>query len=402
MSDTDRTILLCRKESSFGAGAAGAKLTKLGFTSHGFRFQQTRTEDNDIDEDRSVGSHTLEDQDASGSITADFRRGWSDDIAEGLMQGDWSSETTVIAANTGVSYTHGTLRFSLASGSWAATPTVGSWIRVSGFAGAKAVLNGFYEVATGTDTNDIVVAKGTGTAVGDHTAGDSVSIVQLARVLNGTSDESYVFEEQVADIASEFEAFTHMVANTLALRSQRGQGGGGSRVVIDVGFVGGSSTKETVTTGDGSPTAKTSNRPYTAAGGEGGFFCFENDTKFKVVEIGLNITNGREANKNLGDLPPESAGSGKFRSTVNWRAYAKALHQSFETAARAGTRRDLAYVFTDAEGNCDIFHAPQVVYEAPEKPVPGKEQRRFFSAKGMVEKETTLGFAMQWCRYNAP
>ena len=103
MSDTDRTILLCRKESTFGAGAEGAKLTKLGFTSHGFRFQQTRTEDNDIDEDRSVGSHTLEDQDASGSITADFRRGWSDDIAEGLMQGDWSSETTVIAANIGVS-----------------------------------------------------------------------------------------------------------------------------------------------------------------------------------------------------------------------------------------------------------------------------------------------------------
>jgi hypothetical protein len=396
MVDTDRTILRVRKESSYGAGAAGAKLAELPHSSHSLRFKQTRSESDDIDSNRDVASHTLSDQEADGSISAEYRRAWNDDILEGAMQSDWAATVTVIAANTGVSYVHSTKTFSIAT-AWTNQPAVGSWILVAGFAGAKAVLNGVYEV-TSRDANDIVVAKGTGTAAGDHTAGDSVSITQLGRLTNGTTDESYVFEEELPQIASEFEEFVGYAVNTLGISTDRS--GGNGKVNLELGLVGGASTKESATSGDGSPTAKTTNRPYSGPGGEGGFWLFENDTLLLAAQTGFSIANGREAMKVLGQLVPIGMGSGKFRVTVNWRAYHTSVQQAWETAARAGTLRDYAVVFKDAAGNYDIFHVPSVAYETAEKPNPGKEQRRMISAQGMGERDSTLGFTAQWARHN--
>ncbi|MFM9976813.1 MAG: prolipoprotein diacylglyceryl transferase family protein, partial [Sphingomonadaceae bacterium] len=48
----------------------------------------------------------------------------------------------------------------------------------------------------------------------------------LARLTNGTTDESYVFEEEIPQIASEFEEFVGYVVNTLGISADRNGGNG--------------------------------------------------------------------------------------------------------------------------------------------------------------------------------
>lgn len=397
MVDTDRTILRGRKEAGYGLGAAGAKLAEIPHSSHSLRYTQSRVESDDIDASGGVTGHTLSDQEAGGGIVAQLRRAWNDDILEAGFQGDWSAPVVVIAASTEVSYTHSSRTLTLGTGSWTAQPAVGSWILVEGFVGAEAVLNGVYEVASRTTTT-IVLAKGTGTASGDHSAGDSVTITQLGRLTNGNADESMVIEEELPQIANEFEEFVGYTVNTLAVSTDRT--GSDGKVIIEVGFVGGASTKKSATSGDGSPTAKTTNRPYSGPGGEGGFWLFENDTQLLASQTNFATSRGREAMKVLGQLIPDGVGSGKFRATVNWRAYHRAVHQAWEAAVRSGQLRDYAVVFRDAAGNYDIFHAPSVTYDTPEKGNPGKEQRRMIAASGKAEIDPTLGFVAQWVRHN--
>ncbi len=396
MSNADRVSLAYRTESSFNEASTGGDLKTLRFVSETLGGNKRHARSADIRADRNVAGIVQTDEDAGGELRIElYPRGYDDFLAAAL-QSTWSSQTTVISTSTSVSYTHATRTFTLCSGSWSAAPAAGAIIRIAGFAAGNAVLNGFYEVESSTTTT-IVVKQGTDTASGNVSAGDSVTILNLAAVANGTTQPSFFFEKAWLDLSNNFERISGSTANTLSLEVSRD---GDAKVTGAIGFIAAIAATATATGGDGANTAAGTLEAY-SGGGRDNVKLLEYEADLGFRSFSFSIDNGLRARKNVGQAAAASMGAGKCTVSGSVRIYNSATAKAIVDRWKAGTKTPLMLVMTDAAGNTDVVSIPYVTMDTAERPTQGENQDVFLTVNWMASIDPTLGYTIKWARYSA-
>lgn len=231
-------------EGSFGAGAAAAKMQNLRFTSENFKQANDTREIPDVAAVRQIKGHKKASHIVEGTLDSWLYYGDSDAfMMAALLDSAWSSAAAVCAA-AAVTITANTGTYAKDATTWSTTPTVGSWVYVSGSAGSGN--NGWKKVAT-SSTTTFTVSNTSGMA---DKSSESLTINQAAEIVDGTTITSYAFEREYSDLASnQFVSFIGMVPNRMTITVEKGE-----IINISFDFIGKTENTEAATTGDGSAT----------------------------------------------------------------------------------------------------------------------------------------------------
>lgn len=198
----------------------------------------------------------------------------------------------------------------------------------------------------------------------DESAGDSVTVSGLDLLTNGTSDISFTIEDGYTDI-SQYLTYTGMKVNSLDLEVPPD-----GMVNVTFGFLGKTLATPSGSSGDGSPTAASTNSPFSGIDAssiaEGGSVLGD----CLVSDISLSFANGGQHEYGLGSASACNISQGRFRVTGTCTLY-------FEDATYLNkflneTESSLQFLLLDPDGNpfwCDLH---RIKYTAG-KPQPNGE-----------------------------
>jgi len=352
MSDSNRVALRYWEESTWGVISGNPKMTNLRFTSESLKGTKSTEVSDEIRSDRQIPDIIRTGIMAEGDVNTELSMITYEDFFKALfMAAAWSSAVTVAtAAQVDVTAATGTFTHATA---WDTPPTVGQWVRVSGFATAYDGNNGYFKVATsaaGTFTvsnkDDLVDAAGQ----------ISITIVQGAQIVNGVAETSFSIERENTDLSSVFSLFTGMMISSYTMDIPVD-----GRITGTFGFMGKQETAETATSGDGSPTAVNDNPVVSSA----------NDVQFINVDYGsvclvsgsIEITNNLREIRCAGELSLNSIGIGRFGVTGDLELLFTSLTQKNKYLAH--TASGFAIAIEDAETTGALGVGNAMVLEIP-------------------------------------
>ena len=343
MSDADRVGLAFVAESSYGEVPSGPPtLQDLRFTGESLLQQTSSVSSTEIRADRQVPDVIRTSISAQGGINLELSYDAYDDFLRGALQSSaWSSVETVGPIITLSTTAPDTISD---SGSGLAALDVGQWIKVSGF--TTAANNGYFKIAT-VAAGVITVEQQT---IESEVAGDTVTIVEGAQVVNGTTLESYVIEREYSDLTNIWAYYLGMSIDSFSLN-----------VAIEAlitgafNFVGKNETSGVATVGDGSNTAATTKEVMNTVDHVDAIL--EGGASLPVTGFNFEQANNLRARLQVATLGAISLGSGKVAVTGGLQAY-------FTTAALANkylgdTATSLALVVQDDAGNAYVFDFPK-------------------------------------------
>jgi hypothetical protein len=347
MSDADRVGLAYVVESTFGVTPSGPPtLQDLRFTGESLKQETGTVSSTEIRSDRQVVDVIRTNRNAAGDINLELSYGAYDDfLAAALADSAWSSPATVgpgvtfAAVNSTNSFTD--------SANGLGSLNVGQWIRVSGF--TETANNGYFKILTVT-AGEITVSGGTLT---DESAGDSVTIVEGAQIVNGTTLNSYAIEKVFNDVANAFAVYNGMTIDTMSLDIQPDQ-----IITGSFGFIGTGETDANATAGDGSNTAATTNDIMNAVDHVNAVL--EAAASFQVTQFNMTLSNNLRQRLVVGTLGAISMGAGKIAVTGTLQAYFS--DQAAYAKYLNMTATDLAVIFVDAGGNAYVIELPQIKF----------------------------------------
>lgn len=310
MSDANRVGLLYAEETTWGTvPSPAATFKRVRFTSEDFKQATDTDESEEIVSDRQVADIIRQAIRAEGPLNFEFSYGAFDDFIQAALMAasGFGSETVICASDTAVDASSADNSFNHAT-AWDATPTVGEWIRVTGF--TETANNGYFKVLTAT-SQKITVSGGT---LVTEAAGDSIDIDQAASLVNGTTPNSYTIEREYEDVANEFAYFTGMMVDQFNLNvPSRGKVNGSFQ------FIGKQEVSATATQGDGSPTAAPTNSIMQTVDHVSAIL--ENYGAVTVVEANISLSNNLRDRAAVGVLGALSIGSGRCRVSGNVQLY---------------------------------------------------------------------------------
>ena len=191
MADTNRVALSYAKETTYGTAPTGT-YQRMRLTGESLEPQNGALMSDELRSDRQVADIVRSSLAAGGGINGEVSYGtWDEMLRAAVMAAAWSSEVTVIAASTAITFSSGGATATLGLGSWTNTPTVGELILVEGGAAA-----GVYVVTSASST---VIGLSPAPAAD---TGSTVTIKQLASIANGTTLDTFTFEREYTDLAS--------------------------------------------------------------------------------------------------------------------------------------------------------------------------------------------------------
>lgn len=305
MSDANRVALRYVEETTWGEVPSGPpKFTNIRFVSEGLKGAKNTVVSEEIRDDRQIPDIIRTGIMAEGDLNVEMSmESYRDFYLAVLMAAAYSAAVAVAsAAQVDATAATGTFTHSVA---WDTAPTVGQWVRVSGYTGVYAVNNGYYKVATSAASTFTVSNKDN---MIDAAGQTGISIKQGQQAVNGVAEKSFSIEKEFTDIASTFLLYRGMMIQTLGIDIPVD-----GRITETFGFLGKDEQTKTATQGDGSPNAVNTNSVVSSA----------NDVQFINIDHGsvclvsgsLEITNNLREIRCAGELGLNSVGVGRFGVT---------------------------------------------------------------------------------------
>jgi hypothetical protein len=352
MSDTNRGQVAFVAESSYGEQKTGSALQLLRVTSDSLAMGANPSRSGEIRANRRLANVRMTGKRVEGTLGFELSYGTFDTLLQAaLLSAAWTApvvigpKITVAAVATGNKYTD--------SANGLAGVTAGQWIYVTGF--TTPANNGFKKIVSKL-AGEIVVSGGT---LADEVAGDSVTITQGGRIVDGTTLTTFNFERVYKDLSQELALFTGVGLNGLSLNVP-------AEGIMTGSFdcLGKAETSLTVTGGN-AYTAVSTTEPM-----EGGDInaLLENQDAIGFLSFTLALNNGlrlqREAPAGISGL-----GTGQIDASGTLQAYFtdKILYNKWlnETASI------LALCLRDTAGNGYVLDFPQVKYSAGKRSLTG-------------------------------
>jgi len=391
----DRVSLAYVEESTFGVTPSGPPtLQDLRFVSENFHEEQDSQESAEIRDDRQTADVPRTAVRALGSVNHELTYGTYDDFLVGALAATgadasaaWSTVVTVGPIST-ISSTAGTDSYTLSdSGSGFGSLLAKQWVKIEGFTGVDAVMNGYAKIVTASPSAIVVSGNGDGTTA---TAGDTITITMGAQIVNGGTDRSWSIEREYTDLSNTFAVYTGMTVDTANLQIQ-------ARAIVtgNFGFVGTGESDNTATVGDGSNDAGNVNGVMT--GSEDVIQVVENGEVISANQLTLDISNNIRQRAILGLLTPESLGLGKFGLTGTAQMYFAT--SDIMQAYLDNTDRSLAAVIEDDDGQAYVFEMPRIKYTTGERVAGGVNTDIIANMNWTAYRHGVEGITMRIARF---
>jgi len=358
MSEANRGALLYVAETVWGETPSGPPTLKLIRRTGGtFAQGPSHTTSAEIRSDRQVADLIRTSIAPTASIDFELSYGAHDDLLEGMMMSTWttpatttsSTDFTVVASTGAVSCTG------------AFTNLVeGQWFEVAG----SAANDGYHQIATRTDADNIVVADPS--ALTDVTSEDGVTISNDGMLRPGTTLNSFTFEEQYQDVANAFMVYRGVVLGSLniniATEAIITGTFGDMASGVPIGSTDPAVERLTATVGDGTPTAAATNAITNAV--DNVYSVREGDAETSMLISGLSFTinNSLRNIPVVGHLGPAAINLGTLQVTGQTTAYYGTNGLAIVDKLLDDTASKNSFRVEDAAGNAYIFSVPQLKY----------------------------------------
>ncbi len=357
MSDTDRVQLSFIAEDTFGELKTGSNLQILRFTSESLKQEMESRQSAEIRSDRQVTDVKRTRVRANGDISFELSYEAQDDFLNAaLMSSDWSTPVTVGPATT-ISASDSDNSFN-DSGNGFGSIVANQWVKTSGF--SNAANNGYFKVVSAA-AGKIVVSGGTLTT---ESAGQSVTIVMGAQIVNGTTCPSFNIERQYTDLSNTFAILTGMCVNQFSLNFAAGE-----LITGSFSFLGSSEQSASASSGSGYDAAPTNE---IMASPDEGNEILENQAAYAITSFSMQLMNNLRDKMVVGSENILSIGTGKINLSGTVQAY-------FESSTAMDkflnqTASSLAIALEDSDGNAYVIDMPQVKYTSGQRPAMGENQ----------------------------
>ena len=356
MSDANRTQLAFIREAVEGTTPATPELSEMRLTSESLTFNIENIVSNELRSDRMVSDLIQVAKSVAGDVNFEFSYGTYDDFLESvLFSTAWSTVVAETARTISATITTNTFADTAMLGTLFTNVEVGDWIQVGGF--VDPANNGFFQVVTNADADNVTVAQALVTEAGDA----DESVAMGGRIKNGVTVLSFTMEKGFLDV-SEFYQFVgcRTGAMTLNLTAQEIVNGSFS-------FLGRASTRSAATIdNDSAITAAPQNTIFNAVGNvasvreNGAAIATPNDAR----SLSFTIENNLREQFAIGSDTVIGVGAGRQEITGSVQMYFgdNTVYQRYLD----GTETSIDFQLDDAEGNHYIFTFPTVKFETGE------------------------------------
>lgn len=349
------------KESSYGTTPGTPTMLELWHNTESLRPVRSPFESARSLGDRQIGDVRMGRKSGSGDIVSELCYGNFDDwlmalIGHSISTG-WPTAFTQIAAST-ISFSAdatsdgGTIADS-ATG--LAAISVGDYIEVAGVT-TETGNNAIWYVTAASSSSVTVQPSYTGqTALADKTAGDSVTIDQVVRIENGTTEQSFTVELRYTDLAR-YHIYRGVVVDTGAFTVPPN-----GIATINWGLLA-KNYEATGTTLDAAPTAATLYSPFDGLSGS----YMEGAAAVTVMTaLNFNVANNYLMTESLGSDEAGEAIARKFRcdGSVTYYKEDDTISQKFYNE----TESMIQFTLSDPDSNQYRITFPRVKYTSCEE-----------------------------------
>jgi hypothetical protein len=362
MSNADEVGLAYVEESTWGTKEPGnPTMQDLRFTGESLAQTTETVTSAEIRSDRQRTGLIRTNVGAGGDINFELSYGSYDEfMGAALMVADPSTWTALVT-DTQTTFAMVNATNSIddsASGFVVAGFTAGMWIRVSGFTGDTSN-NRIWKVES-VAAGSMVLSGG---SVVDDAEGESVTILQGASILNGTTVTSYSIERSYEDLANEFAVYAGMTVNGMSLNIATG-----AIITGSFTFMGVDEESLAATMGDGSNTAANTNEVMNAV--DHVTYILEGGTNASATAVTISMTNNLRPRNQIANLGPVSVGSGKIDVTGTIQMYfaTKTLMDKYLNM----TETSMALVITDTAGNDYVIDLPAIKFSSGQRVAGGE------------------------------
>lgn len=384
MSDSERVLLAVAEESVFGTAptGGGSVYDYLPFTSESLAQVTSVKESDTIVGDRQTRGLRRMGLGVSGAVNFEMIYGAHDQLLAALMMSTWQAAVVAASDDTGVSVTASTKTFTHATG-WDNNPTAGEWIKVSGF--TTATNNGIFKVVSVTNTTIVVE----GATLTDEAAGDTINIVQGAKIVNGSTSTPLTFEKKFQDLSNTYHYFTGVMVDQLQLNLRTEEFVTGSFSVN--GRQQYTNTADLGETYTAVPTTESMTSVEDVIG------VLKNGVEFTVTSFNMTVNNNVRNRKVVGDLADVSKGLGRFGVSGSFAAYF--ADQTFVDAHVDFTSLGLAFVLTDPDGNSYVVDMPEAKVTKSDTPTSGRDTDVMINCDFQSYREETENITLRIVRF---
>jgi len=388
MSDADRVGLAYYVESTYGVTPAGnPTIQDLRYTSESLRQDTGSVSSAEIRSDRQVTDVIRTSVSSQGDIALELSYSAYDEwLQAGLLSAAWSStatetDTDISAANTDNS-------LNTAGGDFVADGFLANqWIKVSGFTG-DTTNNGYMKIVS-VATGKMIVS---GKTLVDDAAGESVTILMGAQIVNGTTLSTFTIEKVFADLASEFALYNGCAIDSVALNIATE-----AIVTGTFGFMGKQAVSAAATFGDGSNDAAATNDIMNTV--DDITSILEGQATYATTAFSMTLGNNLRTRLQVGTLGAVSVGTGKVALSGTLQAYyaTKTLMDKYLN----DTATSLAVVFEDGDGNAYIIDMPQVKFTSGQRVAGGENTDVIADMAFTAYREATEDITIRIARFAA-
>lgn len=394
MSDADRINVAYVEETTFGVTPSGPAptLQNVRLTSESLKQATTTVSSAEIRPDRQINDVVRTVITGEGDIGIELSYGAFDDFFEATLQSSgWAGSATVgpIATISFESIATSSTSFAKIkdSGSGFGSLVVGQWIKVRG---AGTAANNVYAKIEVASAAEIEIS---GTDLVDEVAGASVTVVQGDFIDNGTTQRSFSFEREFTDLASEFAVHRGMTFASMSLTVA-------ADALISGTFTlnGKDEISAAATAGDGSNTAAPTNEVMSAV--DSVVSILEDLAAFSSTGFSLELTNNLRNRLQIGELGPDSIGSGTVSVSGTLQAFFESKttfdkYLNFDTTS-------LGLVVEDSAGNAYVFFLPKVKFSDGARVAGGQNTDIIADLSWEAFRDPTLGITLRITRFAAP
>jgi len=363
MSDTNRTAIRIKKESTPGTVATG-NYQDIRFTSANIVNSVTTQESGEIDNTRNISDVTVVDSEPGGDIAFELSYDTLDANGESLLEAamfnSWSTLVAVSEADISASAVDNSLN-TIVGDFTLENIIVGQWLDIRGF-----VTNGtriFGKVVSLISTKVILT--------GVTLVNESATTVTMAgeSLRNGTNQDHFTIEEGFLDI-TQFLVYKGMAVNSLTLDISSA-----GRITGSVNFMGFGVDPLSNTSIAGAVVTAPTNKVFNTSSNVNDVQ--ENNTSLnnKISSMTLTLENNLRGQKAVRVLGNAGIGNGQAKVTGNLELYFEdeIMYNKFLN----NTDSVLSWLVRDDVGNAYMFTLPKVNYTEGQLDISGPNADTF-------------------------
>lgn len=387
MADSSQVAMYYKAESSYATVAGGNGL-QLDYVSENLEGKHDTKESDEVVSSREIAGYALVDAMADGSINCRMKFGGHDDLIQwALMTSAWAGAVNVTPGTTFAAVASG--NHITDSGSSMGSLTVGSWIRIAGF--ATAGNNGYAKILTAA-AGDITIS---GLTLVNESAGATVTIKQADKITNGTTLASMTLERKYSDLSNIFVYYPGAVIDAWDLKVSL-------KDFISQTF--GFKAKDEInatSTQMGTPTVPSTADILTAVTSPTKFYQGGVATAnlLSILDFTSKVENNLRMRENIGVLGLASIGLGDCRVTGTMKVYF--TDNVLSALFLADTYTSCAILLKDPSTlKGYLLEFPSIKFRTDKRPGEGKNKDVIQDMTWGARKDPTAGYTLRIHRFN--